>query len=297
MEPNLFNNARLFIYRNARLLERRVFETLFEDGSREGVVQALKAYQNSDGGFGNALEPDKRAPSSQPLDVQFALEVLDRCGMLTDPEVKRDLLLPACGFLATVTAPDGGVACVSASVNAYPHAPWWQVDELKAPAGPEPHRCHRRAVAEGRGGTSLAGRGSGFLQAGDREKRGGLVPHADLRLDLPGNVPERAWAGAQQVHLEERLRKPGVIEMDPDAGGYVQMPLDWAPTPHHFARRLFDEAAIALHLNALRNRQQPDGGWPITWDPISPAVGMEWRGIGALNALVTLRAYEEAYIK
>ena len=53
----MFEQAKAFIWKNARLLERRQFAYHFEGGSREGVVAVLRAYQNSDGGFGNALEP------------------------------------------------------------------------------------------------------------------------------------------------------------------------------------------------------------------------------------------------
>ena len=52
--------AREFIWRNGRLLDRHLFACLFDGGQREPVLAALRAYQNADGGFGNALEPDKR---------------------------------------------------------------------------------------------------------------------------------------------------------------------------------------------------------------------------------------------
>ena len=69
-----------FIWRNARLLDRQRFAFHFENGSRQDVVHGLLAYQNGDGGFGAALEPDLRDPSSQPVPAQHALEVLDEVG-------------------------------------------------------------------------------------------------------------------------------------------------------------------------------------------------------------------------
>ena len=45
------------------------------------------------------------------------------------------------------------------------------------------------------------------------------------------------------------------------------------------------------HLAALAAQQQPDGGWPISWPPISPGVELEWRGWRTILALLTLRAY------
>ena len=83
-----------------------------------------------------------------------------------------------------------------------------------------------------------------------------------------------------------------MIELDAYAEGYVQKPLDWAPMPQSFCRRLFDDETIATHLGALANRQQLDGGWPISWGTISPAVEIEWRGRVTIEALRTLDAYE-----
>src|SRR5690242_7924367 len=74
---DVLKQARDFVLRNARLLERATFAAHFEGASAPPVLRALAAYQNPDGGFGLALEPDKRDPNSQPVDVQFALETMD----------------------------------------------------------------------------------------------------------------------------------------------------------------------------------------------------------------------------
>jgi hypothetical protein len=59
------------------------------------VLAALLPYQNEDGGFGNALEPDKRCPSSQPQDIECALHILDAIDALHDSMVMR-----ACAILS-----------------------------------------------------------------------------------------------------------------------------------------------------------------------------------------------------
>src|SRR5205807_10376552 len=105
MERNQrLQKAQDFIWRNARLLERYLFTFLFTNGSKEPVIAALRAYQNEDGGFGNALEPDKRCPSSQQQDIEFALHILDAINIIDDPMVVR-----ACNYLVTITTPEGGV--------------------------------------------------------------------------------------------------------------------------------------------------------------------------------------------
>jgi len=49
-----FEKAANFIWENGRLLERRLFEYFFLGGSKDGVLQAIRAYQNEDGGIGHA---------------------------------------------------------------------------------------------------------------------------------------------------------------------------------------------------------------------------------------------------
>ena len=44
------------------------------------VLATLRAYRNRDGGFGHALEPDVRAPESEPASTLHGLEVLGEIG-------------------------------------------------------------------------------------------------------------------------------------------------------------------------------------------------------------------------
>lgn len=65
-KPDLLT-APTFMWRTARLLDRLRFGYLFLGGEWDPVPAALRAYQNPDGGFGNALEPDFRGAVSQPV--------------------------------------------------------------------------------------------------------------------------------------------------------------------------------------------------------------------------------------
>ena len=86
--PDL-SKATDFLWRTARLLERRRFAYLFLDGEQQAVLEALRPYQNPDGGFGNGLEPDVRGPVSQPVPTWTALCILDEAGAFADPMVTR----------------------------------------------------------------------------------------------------------------------------------------------------------------------------------------------------------------
>src|SRR3990172_12263696 len=103
--PPILERAGHFIWRNARLLERQQFAYLFAGGRREAVVAALGAYQNTDGGFGNALEPDKRCPDSQPVDAEMALRVLADVGA---DEADAPMLRRLGDYLTSITTAEGG---------------------------------------------------------------------------------------------------------------------------------------------------------------------------------------------
>ncbi|HEY3728164.1 MAG TPA: hypothetical protein VGL51_13370 [Solirubrobacteraceae bacterium] len=111
--------AERFVLANARLLERHRLAVLLYDAPVAPVLDALRAYRNRDGGFGHALEPDVRAPESEPASALHALEVLVGVGALDDPMVSD-----AAAWVATIADPYGGVQFVLATAAAHPHAPW-----------------------------------------------------------------------------------------------------------------------------------------------------------------------------
>ena len=71
-----FERARQFLRTQARLLDRALFEHRFEQSPAESVLRELAHFQNDDGGFGHALEPDMRAPTSSALATGIGLRLL-----------------------------------------------------------------------------------------------------------------------------------------------------------------------------------------------------------------------------
>lgn len=284
----LLEPAQTFILNNARLLERNLFSFLFQDGDRQKVLSALLAYQNEDGGFGNALEPDKRTGTSQPIDQEFGLRVLDNISFDTT------IALQICDFLETITT-DGGVPFVLPTVRDAPRAEWWNTDTDHPPASINPtasiagllHKNHIRHPWIERA-TEFCWQQIEHFQ----NISGNDLLCALLFLE---DVPDRARAERAFEQISAYMLEGGHIAYDPQASGYVFMPLDYAPSPHFMCRRLFDDATIRTHLVALTRRQQADGGWPISWTAVSPACELEYRGIVTVRALQTLKAYD--YLK
>src|SRR5690349_17306954 len=116
-----FDAAAAFIAANARVIDRRRFDRLFGDGDAQPVRDAVAAYANADGGFGHALEPDCRAPGSQPATVAFALGTLHGADAWDE-----DLAQRACDWLERTAPEEGGAIFVDPSLEGWPHAPWWQ---------------------------------------------------------------------------------------------------------------------------------------------------------------------------
>jgi hypothetical protein len=281
----VLKQARDFMLRNARLLERATFAAHFEGAATAPVRRALTAYQNDDGGFGNALEPDKRDPHSQPVDVQFALETMDAVGDFDMAAAKR-----VCAWLTSVSTDEGGVPFAMPSVNLYPHAPWWET-EKDPPANLNPTAAILGVLLKHKVEHAWVAQAEAFCWRAipkiDRTEFHELMPVIAFLL----HATDRARATKAMKDMLDRIAAPDAVALDPDAAGYVHMPLEWAPTPQHPCRKLFSEAVIVQHLDALAAKQREDGGWPIFWDPISPAVELEWRGVRTVGALLTLKAY------
>ncbi len=65
-----------WMHRNAREIDVARWKCLFEDGSKQEVVEALMVYQNADGGFGNTLDLDNWNTNSLPYATLYAIDIL-----------------------------------------------------------------------------------------------------------------------------------------------------------------------------------------------------------------------------
>lgn len=126
-----FDKARTFIYRNARPLDIARWKYHFENGSKEAVLNALSAYQNNDGGFGHALEPDAWNPNSSPIQTWTATEILREIDFVDNghPIIKGILRYLAGGDEFTGHFWYNSLQ----SNNDYPHAPWWHTEPESTP--------------------------------------------------------------------------------------------------------------------------------------------------------------------
>jgi hypothetical protein len=271
--------ARHFLAAHGRVLDLRRFERLFLGGEPTPVRDAVAAYRNADGGFGNALEPDGRTPHSQPAATEQALRILDQADAW-DEELARG----ACDQLEATAPPEGGSVFVAGNIEGWPAAPWWQPAEGFS------------LISTGQILGTLLARGT---QHAWMDRATELMWERIGQLGEPGpydlygtlrfldHVPDRDRAAAALEAIAPAIH--AVVTLDPEATGEVHGPLGFAPHPDSLARPLFDDATIAAHLDHLAAGQQPDGGWTFNFPAWSPRQEADWRGFVTVDALDTLR--------
>ncbi|GFP75439.1 hypothetical protein [Clostridium fungisolvens] len=121
-----YEQARNFIYRNARPLDIARWKYLFENGSKEDVLISLTAYQNEDGGFGNALEPDCWNPNSSPVQTWVATKIIKEINL---EDKNHPIIQGILKYLSSGKDFDGHTwSNTLATNNDYPHAPWWNFE-------------------------------------------------------------------------------------------------------------------------------------------------------------------------
>ncbi len=125
----ILENGANFIWENARLLERVIFEYHLYGGSSERILEILRTYQNDDGGFGHALEPDVRAPDSHPLFVEFGLRILHECDLRSS-----EMAYKVCDFLSQHADLEQGIPTIFPSSRKYPRAAHWNNPKAKLPS-------------------------------------------------------------------------------------------------------------------------------------------------------------------
>lgn len=115
-----------FVLQNARPIELAVYKYFFENKSNQAVIDELSKFQNTDGGFGNALEPDFFNPNSSPIATNDAITTLFRVNAL-----RRDFDIVK-GIVRYLESHDSfdedkkrWLFAIDSNKN-YPHAIWWE---------------------------------------------------------------------------------------------------------------------------------------------------------------------------
>jgi hypothetical protein len=282
-----------FMTTHARLIDRRRFNLITGRGPADGVLSALAAYRNDDGGFGWALEPDLRSPESQPVGALHAFEAFEEIAPDTGEMAPR-----LCDWLASITLPDGGLPFALPVGDPAGSGPWWlQPDpsqsslHITCAVAEAAHRVARHDPAV-RGHGWLA-RATDYCLRGIADLDG--PPHAyELRyalgfLDAIHDL--RPDAPAELRRLGKLLPADGMLPVEGGVEGEALHPLDVSPRPGEPLRDLLAPETIDADLARLTAQQQADGGWVINFASQSAAGALEWRGYATVQAVKILLAH------
>lgn len=286
----LLARAHGYVARQGRPLEHARWGVL-AGGTPDLALDVLAEYQNPDGGFGHALEPDFWNPGSTPIQSWVAMEVLREVGCPSDHPLVRGLL----GWLEAQWAAGTGLPSVVPGNNDHPHAPWWAYDEAGG------HSNH----SEWNPQAALAGFAWGHAPAGSRVEA--LARDAVTRglaaLETEGTTFDPHVVACFVTLAEELAAKPGdfdlealegwlnalaeaLVEPDPDRWftTYCCRPSQLVRAPGRWSARLEDLAR--LEAEALVAAQDEEGSWPVTWSwegETWPVARTWWRGVMAVQ--------------
>ena len=277
----MIERAREYVWNTARVLEQRRFELLFGDGHAAAVIAALEPYKTPGGGYGYALEPDGRGPTSQPPHIWTALEALEDAGT-TDAGV--------CDHVAAMAAPDGGLPVALPSLAPYSHAPWWEIggEGTLLATGLIYAPLVRAGVTH-----PWLDRAEAFCWAAVEAIERTHPYEVEAAITFLDVAPDRDRATREAARLERLVKDQGLVGTQPEgySAGEIHHPHDFAKAPDSVARGWFGDDEIEASLDHLAAQQHDDGGWRITWAVWTPAIAIEWSGLVTIGALKVLRAY------
>lgn len=290
--------ARQFINEKGRPLERALADFHFDSGAAAAVLQALGPYQNDDGGFGNALEPDLRLADSSAIATSVGFHLLKQVGAPGDSEaVQRGI-----DYLkATLDAEKKVWPIIPPAADGVPRAPWW--DYAKSAENFGDFMVNPRADLV-----------SSLLHYAEEVDGAWLqVILDDTLVHLPDGSAEidmhdlmcyyslaRALPPAEAETVWDKLAAAAgsIVERDPAKwAGYGARPLGLAPVPDTPVAEALGDELLGLNLDYLIDDQHGDGSWLPTWSWFGayeedwPQARAEWCSRLTLDALLALSAY------
>lgn len=301
LSASAFQATRQYLFDSGRPLDQARFRFFFENGDAADVVSQLTRFQNPDGGFGHALEPDLRTPASSAIATATGLAILRSISAPSaEPVVPRVIDY----LVATYDAERQRWPIVPPAVEEAPHAPWWTYAESE----------------QNFGGSLINPTASiaGYLYDYPTLTPSSLLSEvSDALLSRLERAPDKmemhdlqCWIVlAQARELPEPMRQqvetklhPAVqatIEHDPQKWtSYGLPPLDVASSPDSFLAGAIERPLIEANLDFVIDQQLPDGSWPIPWNWAAvdeqawAQAERDWKGHTAVNRLLVLRAYD-----
>lgn len=286
-----YEKARRFLFTKGRKLEAALFRYEFEKGSLEEVYRELEKYQNEDGGFGRALEPDLRCDASSALATTTALQILSGMDQRNEAMIGRAMQY----FLNAYDERRKGWDIIPEEAERFPRAIWWEYGAFRDHWGnPNAEIVGYLNVIPVAGSSELIAELNAYaidyLQEGcDLKEMHEMLGCVRWAATLPKDSYD-----AISVKLDEFIDNC-VISNPEERNGYGCAPLMLVDSPdsRYYAKY---EDAIPGDLDQLIETQGEDGTWSPNWtwgrfEEEWETAKVEWQGVMTLNALRTLRKF------
>ena len=263
---NAIKKGITYVRENGRAVERALAAYRYEDGRLEAVIAEIKAYQNPDGGFGHAYEPDLRCPDSSALCTTEALQTCWKLGLTADhPMVKA-----AVTYLLETYQPEAkSWHFIPPASQKYPRAPWW--GQFDPDAGASKHNPRPEILG-------ILWRASSYVPQALLEELTEAVL-ADFEADIDNLQMHDLYCYLRLVRtpdlradIHDRLMKhlPTLIQKNVDTdeaawAGYGVRPYAVVQSKQDVFYPLVADA-MPRALAYLLNEQLEDGSWPLTWN-------------------------------
>jgi len=274
LSKQAFEEIRLWVYRNARQVELSLWQYEFENGSKDALLSALSCYQNDDGGFGNALEPDCHNPNSSPYTTKYAIEILRNVNF---DDASHPIMQGIIKFLESGKhLAEYGWLFNIPSNDEYPCAPWWaydpKVNEVAHITVTAEMVCFLLRFVES--GSMLYKQAFAFAEKLISEfenvgkKKAGLAGYYKGYYNLINTVRQMDLASKLDIsylvsNIKERADE--VIERDVAKWGEFNLkPSSLIPSPDS-PLYLGNEDIVEKELDYLLDTRPDKGTWGIAW--------------------------------
>jgi hypothetical protein len=288
-----FTKAREFVHSNARPIDQALYEYHFEGGPISTVLEELAKFQNDDGGFGNAIEPDFRLKASSPMATSVGLQYCTQLGIESD----HSIIEKAIRYLvSTYDFEDDYWPATSLDVNDEPHAPWWHVAEIAPPNEsdwPNPSAellgyLHRHSLHVPKD----------LLQKLNRR----ALRNLNSSKTIDGLYNLMCWERAYR-HLPEPLRSDAekkltrtiraIAPLTSEILGEIR--ISWLAPSKDTLFLMYPDSLYQLLREEIQ-KQAKDGGWWPDWnwgqyEDFWPIAEREWAGKITVHCLTALRAF------
>lgn len=290
-----------YLYEHGRVLDQRVYELHFGDGTVEAVLEAIAPFQNADGGFGHGMEPDIRTAASSAIATSTAFGMLrDVKAPSSSPVVQKAIQY----YLDTFDSEKQVWAIVPPEVEDAPRAFWWDYAKSEESFGRFLHNPRAAILGHLWAYADLVP--SDFLTQLTEIQLTALEALTSDNVDMfdidcyvglaSAPIPEAARARLNAV-IEPVIRKQVTLAADAELTEMSLVPLRVAPSPDAPFAHLFDDALLQANLKADWTSQLDDGSWELGWDwsAIDAAAWeqakRDWKGFVIVHKLKSFESF------